>query len=153
MVEAIRKLALETDAVIVLPHWGPEYVTSASVAQRAGALEFLEAGALAVVAAHPHVVQELEYVEVAGRRVAIMHSLGNFIGNQRQLERRTSIVLEIEIGRCLHEVCITDIAARPIHTVIESQQLRVVPLQRTEEFADEWAYLEDRVGDFLTPWE
>lgn len=64
-------------ADIVLPylHWGHEYDAQPDDRQRTFARAMLEAGASAVIGAHPHVTQGAEIVE--GRPV--VYSLGNFV--------------------------------------------------------------------------
>jgi poly-gamma-glutamate synthesis protein (capsule biosynthesis protein) len=79
-VEQIRALAPTVDAVLVYPHWGDEYVRFPRKEDRALALALLEAGALAVIGSHPHVLQPLELHPATGGVVAF--SLGNLVSNQ-----------------------------------------------------------------------
>ena len=82
------------DAVILTPHWGREYTHRPDGHQQALAREALDAGAIAVIGSHPHVIQPWErYVTRDGREGFILYSLGNFVSGQRQLPRRTTIVL------------------------------------------------------------
>lgn len=82
------------DAVILTPHWGREYSHRPDAHQQGLAAEALEAGAIAVIGSHPHVIQPWErYVTRDGREAVIVYSLGNFVSGQRELARRTSIVL------------------------------------------------------------
>jgi poly-gamma-glutamate synthesis protein (capsule biosynthesis protein) len=62
---------------IVFAHWGEEY-EPATQYQKNLAREFVDAGALFVVGAHPHVVQEHETY----RGVPIYYSLGNLVFDQ-----------------------------------------------------------------------
>lgn len=78
--EQIRALAPTVDAVLIYPHWGDEYVRFPRKEDRALAIAMLEAGALAVVGSHPHVLQPLELHPETGGVVAF--SLGNLISNQ-----------------------------------------------------------------------
>ncbi len=90
----------DVDATILAPHWGPEYRVSASEEQRRFGLQAVEAGATLVLGAHPHVIQEVEYVtDSHGRRSAIAFSLGNFISAQRPPERRNSVILHVNLAR------------------------------------------------------
>ena len=87
-----------TAAVFVTPHWGVEYQSRAGRRQRNLAQDLAEAGATAIVGAHPHVLQQLEVIDTSdGRRVPVLYSLGNFVSNQRPLARRTSVVAEIDL--------------------------------------------------------
>lgn len=84
----------EIDAVIVTPHWGKEYDPVPQDKQRDLAKRLVDAGATAVIGAHPHVLQPWEKLAAADGREAFVHySLGNFAHHQRSLERRSSIVL------------------------------------------------------------
>ncbi len=64
--------------VIVFPHWGVEYAPKHSVGQQQLARAWIDAGADAVIGAHPHVVQDMEVY----RDKPIFYSLGNFIFDQ-----------------------------------------------------------------------
>jgi len=72
-VRAARRAA---DIVIATFHWGIERETSENARQRAFAQAALNAGASAVIGAHPHVLQPVR--RLAGRRL-IAYSLGNFV--------------------------------------------------------------------------
>jgi poly-gamma-glutamate synthesis protein (capsule biosynthesis protein) len=75
------------DVVIVLPHWGVEYMRKENEAQIQMARSWIDAGADAVVGSHPHVVQSVEsYINpVTGKKGTIMYSLGNAISNQQDM--------------------------------------------------------------------
>lgn len=64
--------------VVVFPHWGNEYQFTPSPAQTEAAHLFIDAGADAIIGAHPHVIQTYENY----RGVPIIYSLGNFIFDQ-----------------------------------------------------------------------
>ncbi|MEZ5775318.1 MAG: CapA family protein [Hyphomicrobiaceae bacterium] len=98
----IRKLASDpaVDAVMVTPHWGIE--DSHGVEQRARALarDMIDAGATAVIGAHPHVLQPWEKVVARdGREGLVIYSLGNFVSNQRKLPQRTGAIALIELTK------------------------------------------------------
>lgn len=73
-VASIKEAAEHADYVIALPHWGTENETTLEEAQTDGAREYLDAGADAVVGAHPHVLQGIDFYEDQ----PIVYSLGNF---------------------------------------------------------------------------
>jgi len=85
--------------VIVLPHWGEEYQHQPSAAQRDLGRALIRAGAMAVIGAHPHVVQPWEWVEGPAGLGLIAYSTGNFISSQRSLPRATGMLLRAEICR------------------------------------------------------
>ncbi len=63
---------------VVVAHWGVEYSTTTSAAQRQEADAFIDAGADLVIGAHPHVVEPVEVY----RGKAVFYSLGNFMFDQ-----------------------------------------------------------------------
>ncbi|MHB1017877.1 MAG: CapA family protein, partial [Coriobacteriia bacterium] len=95
-----RALQLEPDLVIVSIHNGVEYQRQPSEAQKRVEMAMIEAGADVVLGSHPHVIQPMETVEAARddgtRRTGfIIHSLGNFVSNQRERYRNTGLLLEL----------------------------------------------------------
>lgn len=91
----ISQLRPQVDVLILILHWGVEYSPQPTDAQRAVGLEFLEAGADAIIGSHPHVVQPMEYVNINGKDKVIAYAIGNFIGDQRGLERNSGLILNI----------------------------------------------------------
>jgi len=79
VVQEIEHIRTLVDLVIVLPHWGPEYVEhSIRAIERREAHALINAGADMIIGAHPHVVQPIEMYN--GR--PIFYSLGNFVFDQ-----------------------------------------------------------------------
>lgn len=76
---ATYKTLFPERAVLVYLHWGTEYTAQPSAEQRQQAHDLVDAGAAAVLGAHPHVVQPVEFYR--GR--PIVYSLGNFLFDQR----------------------------------------------------------------------
>lgn len=72
--QAIREAAAHADYVIALPHWGVEHSTWLDEKQPVSAQAYLDAGADAVIGAHPHILQGIQFSD--GR--PILYSLGNF---------------------------------------------------------------------------
>lgn len=88
------------DAVIITPHWGIEYSHKPQQIQIDLAHEFLDMGATAVIGTHPHVLQPVEkYVTKDNRETFIAYSLGNFVANQRGIERKSSAVVYLQLSR------------------------------------------------------
>lgn len=75
---AITKEKATGNFVIVFPHWGNEYQHTPSPAQVDAAHMFIDAGASAIIGAHPHVIQTYEEY----RGIPIVYSLGNFMFDQ-----------------------------------------------------------------------
>lgn len=88
-----------TGGVIVLPHWGVEYSHRPIARQRALARDLIDAGAMAVIGTHPHVVQPFETFDGPMGTGFTAYSTGNFVSNQRGLARATGIMLWAEICR------------------------------------------------------
>ncbi len=69
---------INSDFQIVYVHWGIEYEQESSLAQKKLANRFVEAGADLIIGHHPHVVQEVDYID----GVLVFYSLGNYIFDQ-----------------------------------------------------------------------
>ncbi len=75
----IKKLDKEVDVVIVMPHWGVEYVTDKpSSLQKKEGQAMVDAGADVIFGAHPHVIEPIEIY----KEKFIFYSFGNFIFDQ-----------------------------------------------------------------------
>lgn len=100
LLKNIRRIKSQVDAVIVVPHWGQEYNSQPNSRQKKLAREFLDAGALAVIGSHPHVLQPIEkYVTKDGRETLIAYSLGNFVSYQGSANKRASLILLITLEK------------------------------------------------------
>lgn len=84
-----RARADGADVVIVMPHWGPEYVTSVTTQQRRWARAIVRAGADAVLGAHSHVAGPLERIDGA----PVLYSLGNLLFDLPRFEETEEGVL------------------------------------------------------------
>lgn len=80
--EVIAKAKENADFVIAYVHWGTEYSTVLEEVQTTTAKEYLDAGADAIIGAHPHILQGMEYYD--GK--PIIYSLGNFWFNSKTLD-------------------------------------------------------------------
>ena len=72
--EKIREAGEKADLCIVYTHWGTEKMPSADWSQTEKAQELADAGADLIVGSHPHVLQNIEYVD----GVPVFYSLGNY---------------------------------------------------------------------------
>jgi poly-gamma-glutamate synthesis protein (capsule biosynthesis protein) len=109
--------------VIVLPHWGEEYQHSPSRAQRDLGAALVAAGAMAVIGAHPHVVQPWELAEGPMGRGLIAYSTGNFVSSQRSLPRATGMLLRAEICRGPRGLAVGGAGWVPLLTAVDAQGL------------------------------
>ncbi|MCF7795154.1 CapA family protein [Patescibacteria group bacterium] len=78
ILEKVKKLKEKSDIVVVSPHWGIEYESTARDSQVSLAHKMVDAGADMVIGHHPHVIQNYEVYK--GK--PIFYSLGNFIFDQ-----------------------------------------------------------------------
>lgn len=68
------------DFTIVCPHWGTEYVLTATDSQKNWANLFMENGADLVIGTHPHVIEPIEMItDEKGNEMLVYYSIGNFI--------------------------------------------------------------------------
>ena len=90
----------EIDAIIVTPHWGIEYEQTPEAREKGLAHEMLDAGALAILGGHPHVVQPWEkYATQDGREGFVIYSLGNFVSGQTGTAKRSSLILYLGLTK------------------------------------------------------
>jgi len=95
ILDAIKVAKDESDFLIVSPHWGIEYQTTASQTQRNLAREMVETGADLIIGHHPHVIQDYEKYQDS----YIFYSLGNFIFDQYfSSETQKGLAVSLELG-------------------------------------------------------
>lgn len=82
LIKEIGKAAQSSDFVFVYVHWGIENSTRLSDNELRLGKKYIDAGASAVIGAHPHILQGMEFYKGA----PIVYSLGNFWFNRRTLE-------------------------------------------------------------------
>ena len=81
------------DFVLVFPHWGVEYVFKHNSYQEDMARWLVAHGADAVIGGHPHVVQDLQFID----GVPVVYSLGNALSNQNDLPARLEAAVTFRI--------------------------------------------------------
>jgi poly-gamma-glutamate synthesis protein (capsule biosynthesis protein) len=85
----VRSARAKADSVIVLMHWGNEYVPLPTPSQREIGAALAAAGADLIVGCHPHVIQG---TEISGSSV-IAYSMGNFVFDQDTPETTQGLAL------------------------------------------------------------
>lgn len=105
------------DATIVAVHWGDEYSPDVNARQREQAQRLADLGAEVILGAHPHVLQEAEWLEREdGSRAFVYYSLGNSVTTQMAIPRVVSAVAQFDlVGEPGGEVEVVDPAAVPIY--------------------------------------
>ena len=98
LLSAVRNAKRSNDVVIVVMHWGIEGNPCPSpVQQKLGRL-LVDAGATAVLGAHPHVLQPVVPVTTPAGDAVIAYSLGNFIWDPRGGATGETGVLELRFN-------------------------------------------------------
>ena len=89
---------MKPDAIIALPHWGIEYQTLPSKAQKDVADWLLGHGVDHIVGGHPHVAQPLE-LRNEGRNL-IAWSMGNVVSNQSKPNTYGGYMVRLDFAKC-----------------------------------------------------
>ncbi len=114
-----------TPNVIVYMHWGVEYKRLSNQKQRDLAHKMIDQGAIAVMGAHPHVVQEIEVY----KNRPIVYSMGNFIFDQyfsKDTQEGLSVSLTLEDNK------ISELKLFPIYGV--KSQVFLMTEKRRDDF-------------------
>lgn len=88
--DAIRTAKANSDFCFVFVHWGIEMQTEPDEEQKSLAKQYIDAGADAVIGAHPHILQGIEFVN--GKPV--IYSMGNFWFNSKE---RSTCLFEVAV--------------------------------------------------------
>ncbi len=83
LLDAVRRARVTNDVVVVILHWGIEGNPCPSPVQQELAGLLVDAGATAVLGAHPHVLQPIVRVPTPTGDAVIAYSMGNFIWDPR----------------------------------------------------------------------
>jgi hypothetical protein len=94
----IRRLRPSVDHLVVLPHWGFEFVNVPPFGCTVEGRAFIDAGADLVVGIHPHAVQGFQCHD----RGTVFFSLGNFLFDHRRRRPRPGAVLTCDLGGSRH---------------------------------------------------
>lgn len=89
------------EIVVVMVHWGVEYVLLQNRNQEELADFLVDQGADLVIGGHPHVVQPMKVVrnEKEGKDVLVVYSLGNLISNMKTADTRGGALVRARIER------------------------------------------------------
>lgn len=97
MERAGRAFPGNAELLIAFPHWGTEYQLRHSEAQENTALWLADNGADLIVGAHPHVVQDFQYI--GSSKVPTAYSLGNAVSNMSAPNTQIELMAHIRIIR------------------------------------------------------
>lgn len=132
----IETLRPQVDVLILVLHWGTEYSPQATLEQKELARLFLGSGADAILGSHPHVIEPMEIIEIDGKNKFVIYSMGNFISNQRGLERNSGIVLKLKYTKNFDsgETWLTEVSYTPTYSQVYQQdgrqKFRVIPVEQ-----------------------
>jgi len=132
LLEEIKKAKESCDFVVVYVHWGIEKSTEPEEYQRTLAHQYIDAGADAVIGAHPHVLQGVEYY--SGKPV--FYSLGNFIFSNSSYQTMLVRLLLQEEG----------ISIEAVPCVSEANQMCLLEPEKRQDFYRELEALSENAA-------
>ena len=83
----------KVDVIMVAMHWGTEYVSYPTTAQKEIANYLASLGVNLIIGTHPHVIEPIEYID----DTLVIYSLGNFVSSQVGVERLTGLMASLDI--------------------------------------------------------
>lgn len=104
VVESVKKdfelaKSYNPDLIIVLPHWGTQFVDDPNETQKTWRKNFLEFGADIILGDHTHSVQPAVIENFNGRPTFTLYSPGNYANVYRKHDGDASLMAEIYIDR------------------------------------------------------
>mgnify|MGYP000014396250 CR=1 FL=1 len=88
------------DVIIVSMHWGEEYRDYPNEEQIRQARHLSSLGVDIIIGHHPHVIQPVELLENEdGRKTFVMYSLGNFLSDQKGIDRLIGMGVSLDIRK------------------------------------------------------
>ena len=97
-IEAVRD---NVDVLFVAMHWGEEYTHNPNSNQKETAQYLSSLGVDVIIGAHPHVIQPIDKIknEETGKETIVYYSLGNFISNQGDENKRVGLLGTLDITK------------------------------------------------------
>ncbi len=99
----VKALRPQVDVLVLVLHWGVEYSLQPTADQKELARTLLEAGVDVILGSHPHVIQPMEVVKINNQDKFVIYSMGNFIGDQRGVERNSGVILNLTFEKDVTE--------------------------------------------------
>lgn len=93
LLQAVEAASAKYDHVFVLTHWGTMRTTELTDYQKNDAHKIIDAGAQAVIGAHPHILQGIEYYNGG----YVFYSLGDFIFTGR-IDQTAAVSMTVDDG-------------------------------------------------------
>lgn len=82
VVELVKRADETADMVLVSCHWGVEYSFKIEEEQKRMAKLLADNGTDVIIGHHPHVIQDVEWIDGKKGKTLCVYSLGNFVGEQ-----------------------------------------------------------------------
>lgn len=101
ILQDIAAMRPQVDVLVLSLHWGVEYSPYPTEKQVEQAHKFLAQGADVIFGGHPHVLQPAEIITVNGKKKYIVYSMGNFLGDQRGVERNSGVIVKLTFEKNL----------------------------------------------------
>ena len=134
IVKDIKKHKSEDNILFVNMHWGVEYREQPVAYQKDYARNFIDAGADAVIGAHPHIMQGMETYK--GKN--ILYSMGDFMfGGDPELLSRMTAIFRFYIDRSSKEITLNVIPFYENSDGIKKDSNNYQPIPVFGEEADE----------------
>ncbi len=148
----------KADLIVMIVHWGDEYMQTPNARQKDWADFMLSEGVDIIFGSHPHVIQDAEDLIYNDKRVFVAYSTGNFISNQRteeelpaQTEDGVILTLKIKKSGETGKTTIEDIEYTPTWVYRGKQEgkttftYRILPVMEYIESGDYSAEAKERM--------
>lgn len=137
----LEEASRQADFVVVLVHWGVEYLYAPSESQRTWAQFFADHGVGLILGTHPHVLENVSVLTGReGSSVPCFYSLGNFVSCQKRPATMLGGLADVTIVRTASGTAVTEFSLRPLvsHANRDLSCFTVYPLENyTEQLAQE----------------
>lgn len=92
------------EVVIVMMHWGPEYVRQPSDGMVENAEAIIKVGADVILGSHPHVLEPIQKITVqrddgSTAEGLVVYSMGNFVSNQDPPYKDTGMIVYLDFEK------------------------------------------------------
>lgn len=152
MCEQVRSLNENSDFVIVMIHFGNEYVTQPDRYQKSVVDALFEAGADVILGSHPHVIQPMEIREIENpdgskRKGVVIYSLGNFISCQQydeQGHKDIGLIFNMNIESDGMNTKVKSIELMPTYVYWTDDVIGVVSCYEAYEHPEDFSFLSSK---------
>lgn len=128
--------------VIVTPHWGVEYDHTPAAQEISFGHQLIDAGALAVLATHPHVIQPWEKYRsaITNQDGLIVYSSGNFVSGQfHKIPTQVGLMVGLQLVLDSSTQHLKIKAAKYLPLMMKRAPYRVEPVLNDEKVAPQFS--------------